>query len=95
MTFQLINDKKTLNHRIEQLVDERRSLEERWKRSAQALEERYKLELRNQHDKMAAAQQVALASLAHFSVFFHSQRLHIEERFLFKALYFRIVVTQT
>ncbi|XP_023941852.1 centrosomal protein of 131 kDa [Bicyclus anynana] len=56
---QLINDKKTLNHRIEQLVDERRSLEERWKRSAQALEERYKLELRNQHDKMAAAQQVA------------------------------------
>ncbi|XP_053609925.1 centrosomal protein of 131 kDa isoform X2 [Plodia interpunctella] len=54
---QLINDKKTLNHRIEQLVDERRSLEERWKRSAQALEERYKLELRNQHDKMAAAQQ--------------------------------------
>ncbi|XP_063825957.1 centrosomal protein of 131 kDa-like [Ostrinia nubilalis] len=56
---QLINDKKTLNHRIEQLVDERRALEERWKRSAQALEERYKLELRNQHDKMAAAQQVA------------------------------------
>ncbi|XP_061716460.1 centrosomal protein of 131 kDa-like [Cydia pomonella] len=56
---QLINDKKTLNHRIEQLVDERRSLEERWKRSAQALEDRYKLELRNQHDKMAAAQQVA------------------------------------
>ncbi|CAK1551273.1 unnamed protein product [Leptosia nina] len=56
---QLINDKKTLNHRIEELVDERRSLEERWKRSAQALEERYKLELRNQHDKMAAAQQVA------------------------------------
>ncbi|XP_026327270.1 reticulocyte-binding protein 2 homolog a [Hyposmocoma kahamanoa] len=56
---QLINDKKTLNHRIEQLVDERRTLEERWKRSAQALEERYKLELRNQHDKMAAAQQVA------------------------------------
>ncbi|XP_075978347.1 centrosomal protein dilatory [Anticarsia gemmatalis] len=56
---QLINDKKTLNHRIEQLVDERRSLEERWKRSAQALEERYKLELRNQHDKMQAAQQVA------------------------------------
>ncbi|XP_039753596.1 centrosomal protein of 131 kDa [Pararge aegeria] len=56
---QLINDKKTLNHRIEQLVDERRSLEDRWKRSAQALEERYKLELRNQHDKMAAAQQVA------------------------------------
>ncbi|CAB3261718.1 unnamed protein product [Arctia plantaginis] len=54
---QLINDKKTLNHRIEQLVDERRSLEERWKRSAQALEERYKLELRNQHDKMQAAQQ--------------------------------------
>ncbi|KAI8437070.1 hypothetical protein MSG28_010430 [Choristoneura fumiferana] len=54
---QLINDKKTLNHRIEQLVDERRSLEERWKRSAQALEDRYKLELRNQHDKMAAAQQ--------------------------------------
>ncbi|CAH0585515.1 unnamed protein product [Chrysodeixis includens] len=56
---QLINDKKTLNHRIEQLVDERRSLEERWKRAAQALEERYKLELRNQHDKMQAAQQVA------------------------------------
>ncbi|KAM3957583.1 uncharacterized protein ACR2FA_008438 [Aphomia sociella] len=56
---QLINDKKTLNHRIEQLVDERRSLEERWKRSAQSLEDRYKLELRNQHDKMAAAQQVA------------------------------------
>ncbi|KAF9423871.1 hypothetical protein HW555_000929 [Spodoptera exigua] len=56
---QLINDKKTLNHRIEQLVDERRALEERWKRSAQALEERYKLELRNQHDKMQAAQQVA------------------------------------
>ncbi|XP_013170159.1 PREDICTED: centrosomal protein of 131 kDa isoform X2 [Papilio xuthus] len=56
---QLINDKKTLNHRIEQLVDERRSLEERWKRSVQTLEERYKLELRNQHDKMAAAQQVA------------------------------------
>ncbi|CAH0715337.1 unnamed protein product, partial [Brenthis ino] len=56
---QLINDKKTLNHRIEQLVDERRSLEDRWKRSAQSLEERYKLELRNQHDKMAAAQQVA------------------------------------
>ncbi|CAG9561710.1 unnamed protein product [Danaus chrysippus] len=56
---QLINDKKTLNHRIEQLVDERRTLEERWKRSAQTLEERYKLELRNQHDKMAAAQQVA------------------------------------
>ncbi|KAJ0176453.1 hypothetical protein K1T71_007632 [Dendrolimus kikuchii] len=55
---QLINDKKTLNHRIEQLVDERRSLEERWKRSAQTLEERYKLELKNQHDKMAAAQQV-------------------------------------
>ncbi|CAH0692011.1 unnamed protein product [Spodoptera exigua] len=54
---QLINDKKTLNHRIEQLVDERRALEERWKRSAQALEERYKLELRNQHDKMQAAQQ--------------------------------------
>jgi hypothetical protein len=41
-------------------VDERRTLEERWKRSAQALEERYKLELRNQHDKMAAAQQVLL-----------------------------------
>ncbi|XP_047030428.1 centrosomal protein of 131 kDa [Helicoverpa zea] len=56
---QLINDKKTLNHRIEQLVDERRALEERWKRSAQALEDRYKLELRNQHDKMQAAQQVA------------------------------------
>ncbi|XP_047504018.1 centrosomal protein of 131 kDa [Pieris napi] len=56
---QLINDKKTLNHRIEELVDERRSLEERWKRSAQTLEERYKLELKNQHDKMAAAQQVA------------------------------------
>lgn len=56
--LQLINDKKTLNHRIEQLVDERRSLEERWKRAAQTLEERYKLELRNQHDKMAAAQQV-------------------------------------
>ncbi|KAG6444606.1 centrosomal protein of 131 kDa [Manduca sexta] len=56
---QLINDKKTLNHRIEQLVDERRSAEERWKRSAQVLEDRYKLELRNQHDKMAAAQQVA------------------------------------
>ncbi|XP_060803284.1 centrosomal protein of 131 kDa [Amyelois transitella] len=56
---QLINDKKTLNHRIEQLVDERRSLEDRWKRSAQALEDRYKLELKNQHDKMAAAQQVA------------------------------------
>ncbi|XP_028030053.1 centrosomal protein of 131 kDa [Bombyx mandarina] len=56
---QLINDKKTLNHRIEQLVDERRSAEERWKRAAQTLEERYKLELRNQHDKMAAAQQVA------------------------------------
>ncbi|CAH2048787.1 unnamed protein product, partial [Iphiclides podalirius] len=56
---QLINDKKTLNHRIEQLVDERRSLEERWKRSVQSMEERYKLELRNQHDKMAAAQQVA------------------------------------
>ncbi|GBP90301.1 Centrosomal protein of 131 kDa [Eumeta japonica] len=56
---QLINDKKTLNHRIEQLVDERRSMEERWKRSAQTLEERYKLELKNQHDKMVAAQQVA------------------------------------
>ncbi|XP_068633207.1 centrosomal protein of 131 kDa [Battus philenor] len=56
---QLINDKKTLNHRIEQLVDERRSLEDRWKRSVQTLEERYKLELRNQHDKMAAAQQLA------------------------------------
>ncbi|XP_045484034.1 centrosomal protein of 131 kDa isoform X2 [Pieris rapae] len=56
---QLINDKKTLNHRIEELVNERRSLEERWKRSAQTLEERYKLELKNQHDKMAAAQQVA------------------------------------
>ncbi|XP_050684984.1 centrosomal protein of 131 kDa [Leptidea sinapis] len=56
---QLINDKKTLNRRIEELVEERRSLEDRWKRSAQALEERYKLELRNQHDKMAAAQQVA------------------------------------
>ncbi|VVC90818.1 unnamed protein product [Leptidea sinapis] len=54
---QLINDKKTLNRRIEELVEERRSLEDRWKRSAQALEERYKLELRNQHDKMAAAQQ--------------------------------------
>lgn len=58
--LQLINDKKTLNHRIEQLVDERRALEERWRRAAQALEERYKLELRNQHDKMAAAQQVWL-----------------------------------
>ncbi|CAH4028270.1 unnamed protein product [Pieris brassicae] len=56
---QLINDKKTLNHRIEELVDERRSLEDRWKRSAQTLEERYRLELKNQHDKMAAAQQVA------------------------------------
>ncbi|KAJ8731186.1 hypothetical protein PYW07_004350 [Mythimna separata] len=61
---QLINDKKTLNHRIEQLVDERRALEERWKRSAQALEERYKLELRNQHDKMQAAQQVGTSLLA-------------------------------
>lgn len=69
VNFQLINDKKTLNHRIEQLVDERRSLEERWKRSAQALEERYKLELRNQHDKMAAAQQVCSSSnlLSHTS----------------------------
>ncbi|XP_041979594.1 centrosomal protein of 131 kDa isoform X2 [Aricia agestis] len=56
---QLINDKKTLNHRIEQLVDERRTLEERWRRSAQALEERYRLQLRSQHDKMAAAHQVA------------------------------------
>ncbi|KOB76669.1 5-azacytidine-induced protein 1, partial [Operophtera brumata] len=49
---------ESLTNHKEQLVDERRSLEERWKRSAQALEERYKLELRNQHDKMAAAQQL-------------------------------------
>ncbi|KAG7308441.1 hypothetical protein JYU34_005647 [Plutella xylostella] len=56
---QLINDKKTLNHRIEQLVDERRAMEEKWRRAAQTLEERHQLELRAQRDKMQAQQQVA------------------------------------